>query len=808
MLGTILRTTIPSVVLAIALHAQPAQEPPMDRTETLARELLALLDLSRPELAAVKARADVGDHAGILVAFRDRIIDRSAELDMGKPPGFWLWGHTNPERLLKQGQVGTARYGEFTKYSLYILGKPGEADWLAVPEDGYDVVLRDVATMHWVGRLAEQYGKTRDTDYLRAFVGYWADFSRNWLPTHRQFLAEGGKIQWDKRAHVIASIPWASRSKLYFAWRLDNLFSWLPHAIALDPDKARAAIDPTELADIVLHVARFEIPGAVNGLKGVGTPNQFVHCAVGLLKTSLVLRDLRDGPEWTGIAIDRMQWYLGASGYLPDGSDKEQSFNYNPGLIHSLGQILHLARNNPPFKDGNPPWMARFQQAADWRELFLDCMLMPDGRRPATGCDNTWRHDSARAIAAHAKKALPGKPDLGDRIYENLYGKGRISAPAFTSIYFPHGGWVAQRDGWKPESLFGYMKTSRPGPGHMREGGNGLGIAAYGRYLIVNSGDDSYSDRGVFSRYFHSTASQSSISVDGFSQVLGVPRNKPRYDQPIPGRWHTSATFDLAEGIYESAYGGWNFRTGEQVKVKSAGVRHVRQLLFLRTLGAWIVTDRITADTPREYAQSWCLSPDFRPEDIALSDDGRSLRTQAPEGANLSLRWFTTQPLATSLHCGEKEGEETALGWRAIAWDETARRYTPATDAIAAWRGQGEQIVVTLVLPSPDQRDRIASCEPLAVENGATGFRLRLTDGGEAAYLAGPGGTLALDGTTVEGTALLLVRRDGDTRGLALDAELGGREFVPGEPAKSNPIRVPAGFQWIGNGATLHPRYE
>jgi len=37
----------------------------MDRTELLARELFALLDLSRPELAAVKARADVGDHAGI-----------------------------------------------------------------------------------------------------------------------------------------------------------------------------------------------------------------------------------------------------------------------------------------------------------------------------------------------------------------------------------------------------------------------------------------------------------------------------------------------------------------------------------------------------------------------------------------------------------------------------------------------------------------------------------------------------------------------------------------------------------------------
>jgi hypothetical protein len=795
--------------LALSLSAQDGPEGTMARNKETGRALCEVLDLTRPGLAAVKQCADAGDYTGAMAAYRDRVVELAASLDMGKPPGFWLWGATNAQELLKKGVVGTAQYGEFDRVTKYSLGLPGQVDWNQVPADGYDVVLRDVATMHWVGRLTEAYRKNRDPAYLKAFLGYWDDLARNWLPAHQRLLRDGTQIQWDKQPHVQKSIAWASKSKLYFAWRLDNLFAWLPVAIAVSPEQAKTALDPVQLANVVLHVARFEVPGAINGLQSVGTPNQFVHCALGLLKTSLVLQDLRDGPAWTQTAVARVEWYLDSCGYLADGSDMEQSFNYNPGLIHALDAVMDLARSNPPLKGNELPWMAKFQQARDWRERFLDAVVMPDGRRPATGCDNTWRHSRDRAVAAYTK-AKGTLPPLREQISNHLLGDGALPRPAFTSVYFPYGGWAVLRDGWRPASLYAFMKTSRPGPGHMREGGNGLAMAAYGRYLLVNSGADAYSDRGAFSRYFDSTVSQTSISVDGFSQMLRAQRTKPKYAQPIPARWHTSPYFDLAEGIYDSAYGGWNFRTGERAKAKINDVRHIRQVIFLRQVGAWIVTDRLVSEKPHGYTQSWCLGPEFSVADVNVSANGRAADTASGSGANVAMRWFSPTPVSCRKRFGEK-AKTTALGWRALGWDEKEQRYTPAVDLLTEWTGTGNQLVVTLIVPSPDQTSRIVESHDLS-QPGRPGFRARLSDGAQLTYLASAGSSLTAAGVTVAGQALLVVTdAAGQTRGLSLDAETGGQEFELGKGGVQREvaeIRVPPGFRWLGTDGQARPAYE
>ena len=61
-------------------------------------------------------------------------------------------------------------------------------NWHAIPESGYDTVLRDLPTMQWASRLIEGYEKTGDRAYLKAWSGYWADFAENWLDDHRMIL--------------------------------------------------------------------------------------------------------------------------------------------------------------------------------------------------------------------------------------------------------------------------------------------------------------------------------------------------------------------------------------------------------------------------------------------------------------------------------------------------------------------------------------------------------------------------------------------------------------------------------------------
>jgi hypothetical protein len=805
--------TIMGALAGILLLTSPARsEEKVNMTaETDAgRALCELLDLERPELAAVKDCIDREDFSGALTAYRDRIVDLAAGLDLGEPPGFWLWTATDAEELLGKGIVATAQYGEFDRVSRYTLGPPGAADWNAIPDDGYDVVLRDLATMHWTGRLLEVYRKDPDPAYLRAYLGYWDDFARNWLPAHQQLLHDETLIQWDSQPHVQKSIPWASGSKLYFAWRLDNLFSWLPIGLAVSPEQARQTLDPQQLAAVLLHVVRFEIPGALHGLEEVGTPNQFVHCALGLLKASLLLQDMREGPAWIRTAIERMEWYVDIGGNLADGSDMEQSFNYNPGLIHALDSILQLARANPPLKGREFPWLTRFQEIRDYRERFLDSIAMPDGRRPATGCDNTWGYSRDAAAAAYAQEKGSLSP-LREGIHNHLLGDGTAPAPAFSSIYFPHGGWVAMRDSWTPGGLYAFMKTSRPAPGHMREGGNGLAMAAYGRYLLVNSGDEAYSERGVFNRYFYSTVSQSSVSVDGYSQLLNDTGSKPQYDRPIPTRWHSSSHFDVAEGIFDSPYGGWNFRTGETQEPQVDDVRHVRQLLFLRQAGIWIVTDRITSTVDHEYAQSWCFGPEFAEGEVTVDSAENTVVTHSSSGANVELRFFSTSGLTFGKHFGEKS-ETTALGWRALDWNEAQQRYTPAVDLLTEWSGAGEQLVVTLIVPSPAQSNRILHCRNLS-SDGIAGFSVDLLDGMRVTYLVSSGGELKAEGVGIEGQGLLLsTAPEAGTRGLVLQADgVGGQEFEldgAGALRKIADIRVPGGFRWTGTGGNIEPEYD
>lgn len=797
-------------ILLLISPARSAEKVNMTAETDAGRALCELLDLERPELAAVKACAERGDFTGALAAYRDRIVDLATELDLGQPPGFWLWTATSAEELLDEGVVATAQYGEFDRVSRYVLGPPGAADWNAIPDDGYDVVLRDLATMHWTGRLLEAYRDDANPAYLRAYVGYWDDFARNWLPAHQQLLRDGVLIRRDRQPHVQQSIAWASRSKLYFAWRLDNLFSWLPAGLAVSPERARETLDPQQLAAVLLHVVRFEIPGALHGLEAVGTPNQFVHCALGLLKASLLLQDMREGPDWTRTAIERMEWYVDIGGYLADGSDMEQSFNYNPGLIHTLDSILQLARDNPPLKGREFPWLVRFQETRDYRERFLDSIVMPDGRRPATGCDNTWSYSRDAAMSAYADEK-GGLTPLRECIHSHILGDGTAPNPSFTSIYFPYGGWVAMRDGWTPQNLYAFMKTSRPAPGHMREGGNGLAMAAYGRYLLANSGDEAYSERGVFSRYFYSTISQSSVSVDGYSQLLNGAESKSEYNRPIRARWHASSHFDLAEGIFDSPYGGWNFRTGETREAEVDDVRHVRQMLFLRQVGVWIVTDRITSAVLHDYTQSWCFGPEFAEEEIGVDSVEGSTVTHSGSGANVELRFFSTSGLTFGKHFGEKS-DTTALGWRALGWDEDRQRYTPAVDLLAEWSGAGEQLVVTLIAPSPAQANRILKCRNLG-SDGVVGFSVDLSDGTRVTYMASSGGEIRAEGVGVEGQALLLSTTPaGGTRGLVLRADgIGGQEFELDDtdaPRKIADIRVPGGFQWMGMGGDLKPKYD
>ncbi len=804
-----------------------------DNMET--KRFLGMIDLDRRDLAPVKSLVGRGCYREALEAYRDRFVERASGLDLtwgepGELPGFWLWSPTKAEELVATGTVATLQYGQFEKVTRYAIGLPGHVEWNKVPEDGYNTVLRDLASMFWTGPLAAAYKQTGDPAYLRAFLGYWHDFARNWLLAHQRLMRDGAVLR-SNEEHVRTSIAWAGTSKLYFGWRLNNLFTWLAVAASTGPEQAKKALDASQLAGVLLHVVDFEIPGALRGLESVGVPNQFIVCGQSLLRAAIAMQDFQEADRWMNTAIDRLTWYVSGSGYLADGTDMEQSFNYNRAVIPELNSFTRLVKNNPPLRGRDLPSLLLLQQAHDWRVRFLAALRMPDGRMPDIGSGvcpvpgrvdgNNWGHSREEAVREYERTR--GKlPPLDERIANHLFGDRSLPEPPFTSIVFPYGGYTVFRTGWTPESLYSFMKSSRPAPGHMREGGNGLVVSGYGRYLLVNSAADDYVDKGIYNRYFHSTISQNSVSVDGWSQVLNARKSEPDFARPIQARRYQSDHFDLAEGFFDSNYGGWNFRTGESAEAPIDDVRHERQTLFLRHPGIWIVTDRLLCPSTHNYSQAWCFSPEFAEGEVDLFENENRAITRNAGGANVELRWFAPMPVAHRKYFGLNDGT-TALGWRAKDWDEKLQRFAPAVDVHTEWRGSGDQLLVTVIAPFPSAENCLRRARNLSGD-GVTGCALDLADGTGVTYLASLSPRRLETGKLLaDATALLVVTGEtGGLRGIVLDCgrmtAAGQSCSLPGPHCEIEwngaglsvvaPIRVPAGFRWAGSGSGAVPVYE
>ena len=613
---------------------------------------------------------------------------------------------------------------------------------------------------------------------------------------------------------------------MYHGCRLNNFLGWLPVMAAVSAGQAREAVSGPDLASILLYLSGWEVTDSMYRLKHWGCPNQVLSCAQGVMRLAVTLSDFKDSAQWSDSALTAMRRYLDGGGYLADGTDAEQSFNYNPGLIGTLERFVVLAEN-PPFSADVPAWVSEFREKRDYREWFLPALKMPDGRMPTSGCDNHWGYNRQRAIGNYNKRKAEPSP-LPAAIDSQLLGDRTGKPPAFTSIYFPYGGYCAMRTGWAADSRYCFMKSSRPGAGHMREGGNGLQLWAYGDYLLVNANDKAYSKRGTYNGYFHSTVSQNSISVDGYSQRLHGKPATPDVSQPIPARWHTSERFDFAEGFFAGIYGGFNYLTNKKDKSVNIGdVRHERQLLLLRREGLWIVTDRVLCSGRHAYSQSWNFHPDV-PESAVTADHARrTIRAHRNQGADLVLRQFGQPPLTYRKYYGVHTEMET-VGWAAI--EKEVGVFVPKVDIHANWTGSGDQLLVTLIEPvPPGHTGRITSCSPVHAKS-VTGFDATLDDGSEISYRTSlsPAAMVVRELRIVARALLLVVSPEGGGRGMVLDAAKSAGPSGLGLPSlreRANaqsfefgcarggvsvvaPIRIPTTFRWVDGPEGLRPAYS
>lgn len=762
------------------------------------QKALMLLDLNRKELAEVKTLYEKGDMEKAFEAYKQILVKRVAAFKPINHFQYWLYYTADADKLLK-GILTTKQYGKTVNTTANI-GLPGKVQWYKAPADGYNTLVRDITTLHWITKLAEKYQQTGNLKYLNAWQGYWSDFADNWP---REYLHA-------RRTPAIMkmvpknSIAWCDIA-LYIGWRLENFIQGF-NAVAHEAVKKKQIddINNIDLAKLLVHVATYEAPKGVRWIElNKGVPNQRVHCATYLFQLGVYLNDFKGADVWRKLSVKEML----RSGYLPDGTDMEQSLNYNKGYPRTISLFLDMAEELPESEKG--PWLDQLKKMYKYRYYYLHAIAKPDGDQPVIGKNNIWRDYHRK------KKYMPGLSVTGDfynkkekvsselikdfsilplskKIKEYIYTRQSNEAPAFTSIYFPYGGYVVQRDGWKPDSLYCFMKNSRAGNGHMEEQGNGLQIAAYGQNLIVPSCGEFYTPNEWLKNFWSSSAAWNTIIVDGYSQDLcGKAKFTPVYGEPIDARYLNGKYFDFAEGKFRGVYDGMNiYKNGTKSVMydfmgKGKGiddVTHDRQVIFLRKEKMWIVTDIVNSPNPHEYIQCWLLSPEYKPDMIKIGRN--SIITERPGAVNMAMYQFGLKNLSYSKEYGVYN-EKSIIGWTGMGDKGNKRGFTPAVDVFVKWNGKGKQVLITVIAP-------FRKSNPVRKINAVkTGFVMTMADGKEISYSYNDNETEAVLKTP---EASLVLTGDG---GFELD-----------ENGKKSSLIIPKMFNWKKTPKGEVPQYE
>ena len=705
--------------------------PQADIADLPLQQAMALVDLDRPDLDGVRKMWLAGDIKGAFESYKRILVKRVASFKSIEKFYYWLHGSADADELL-DGRLTTGHYGRPTQTTARI-GLPGQVEWYRVPEDGYTGLLRDISSMQWATKLAEKYQQTGDVKYMEGWMGYWDDFASNWPREYRKARANPEVMQLVENN----SIAWCD-GILYIAWRIEAFYQGFSAVCTEAMEQGQVdEIDNTELARLLIHMVTFETAQGVKWIdRNIGVPNQRVHCGQSMFELGVYLNDFKGAEQWRQMGVGEVL----RSGFLSDGSDMEQSLNYNALLPKTIWNFLDMVINIPRAERGT--WAKNLAGMFKYRYYFLHALAKPDGSQPSVGNNNTWRDygEPARlmpGLSPADTQSLDGIEHLplSKQIQEYVYERKTVAPPAFNSIYFPYGGFVVQRDGWNPESLYGFMKTSRAGKGHMREGGNGVVFSAYGQNLIVNSGGEMYDPVAKIKGYWHSTVAHNSISVDGYGQDLRHGAEIPvTYSKPIDARYLCGSRFDFAEGKFQGGYSGWNFMKHgttaplfDKIPYEPVieGVSHDRQLIFLKKEKMWIITDIVESQSEHRFSQSWLLAPEYTPDRVAITNN--TVSTHRKDGVNICLYQCGNMELDYNSYYGTME-ENQLLGWVAKKTGEGSEDFTPAVNVLVDWVGSGKQVLVTVVVPYKNANpiESMVAVGP--------GFDMTLADGQHISY--------------------------------------------------------------------------
>lgn len=764
-----------------------------DTDQDTCQRLMPLLDLNAPALQSVRKAYEEKNCKAALKTLRDYYAPR-----------------------LKASHIEPTR-NHYTSMK--------EADhWLAVYQENRPI--------QWAGEnadidnpwhffanehLAKAYARTQDPAYADAYF---------WMLNQAALYA---KPLWNRLTKAEKGSKGKPRDTFYTYIGFEAGFPVRPFACMawmLRHDLPVEKIPPRVFANALYYAIVDRLGAGLQDNRG-NVPNQIWGNAISVIEFAQTFPEIKGADFLRRVGIHRVRNSMGT--VMADGTDLEPSLNYNKRLFDDREKINRLFPNREQW----PDWLVEFNRRTDYRRYMYAGLATPFATYPAVGNQQPTDTRPRKYLKEMREQGeLKGMENAMTRLLASVKDKGsQTPEPAFTSVGFPYGGYYVQRSGWTSEDHYLFMRSSRDGVGHNQNDNNNLQVAAYGGWLLLDSGSPAYGPQHLpphqekYRWYFdeHGIGNvfmANCLSVDGLWQ--GSPSRKVSsttagWENPRPNLLYHSQYFDVSEGVFEGWYHseepisdkrlqdlvndyGLDNTAGiiaYNARLKRDGMRklratHRRLVVFVRPEKLWVVVDRVNGGSA--YTQTWNFPPmdkglnhfkyflepsdedlyygkqmtqGYTPSEVRADADTKRIVTISHFRPNIAILNFTPAAVHYTQHYGDKFPFK---GWQSFG---IGGEKVPAVQMEATWRG--EMPMVTALYPMESRHPRAntldAGLESFEARNdqNVSGFLFRQKDG--TLYAQATREPIQLEaGPVMAKATLLLVRQEksGNLSGIVL----------------------------------------
>ena len=323
--------------------------------------------------------------------------------------------------------------------------------------------------------------------------------------------------------------------------------------------------------------------------------NQNSAARIGFLRLCRYMPEtLEDG--WMDQCLNRLlEMYegkiVGCPPYTnPDGSYGESTSGYMDGTVNEMVEGMEMLRDM--VGEDNEVYRYMVDEAYGKLINYMMDLCMPYGMSPAWGDGG---RGGMKSFLSQQIKIFPNK----EIEFLTSEGKGTgVVEPDHTSKLYSDKAIAFLKDGWLPNNL-GAVINADLGGSHAHADDLAVDVCAYGAYLLVDAGNDSYSPGSAMTKTVKKTLSHNTIEItrEPKKDENGKITKTYSEDQVVaskssPQKMTLTANklFDFVDAGSEKIYPEFSVN---------------RKLLFLHN-GYWIVSDYIDApEGNHTYKQAW-----------------------------------------------------------------------------------------------------------------------------------------------------------------------------------------------------------